>query len=143
MTQQCAHNVHLGVTCAGVSARTVDFLEDDGCLSDAETGTTVLFGNKGRQITRRRERVNKGLRIILLLIDFAPILVGEAAAKVAYRGTQLPKVHRHREHKFSLEIRSNCRFHSGAPAAFWGCRMKREASFHFVPTFRWRKILLA
>jgi hypothetical protein len=63
----------------------VDFLEDDAGLGDAQSGAPVLLRDQSGEIFAGGERIDEILRVLLVLIDVAPICTREILAKFANR----------------------------------------------------------
>ncbi len=79
-----AHIVHLAVAGAGIAARAVDLLHDDGGLGQAEARAAILFGDQRCEPARLGECVDKRLRVAALLVDATMVLRREFGAERAH-----------------------------------------------------------
>ena len=81
--EQRAHRVHLRVAGARAAPGAVDLFEDDARLGEVQSRSSVRFGDEGRQIAGGGQRVHEGRRVLLGLVDGAPVLVRELLAEPA------------------------------------------------------------
>ncbi len=95
--EERAHRVHLRVGARGVSAGTVDLLEDGRRIGDVESRSAVLGRNERREPARLRERVDELLGVFALPIDLAPVGVAEVGAELPDGGADLVAVRIARE----------------------------------------------
>ena len=86
MAQQHAHGVHLGVSGGGVAARAIDLFEDDGAFGHAEAASAVLLGDHRAEPAQAGQLADELLGVLRLLVEVAPVAVGEPGAYVAHRG---------------------------------------------------------
>src|SRR5581483_10551318 len=89
VSQDSAHDVHLGMARPAVRAGAVDLLHDDRGLRDTEPRAAVLGGDQSREPTRLGERRDEILRVGLVPVDPAPVLVGESGTQLAHATAKL------------------------------------------------------
>jgi hypothetical protein len=71
-----------------VPSGTVDLLEDDCRLGDAQPQSPVLGGDERRQIAGLGERVDELFGILAVAVALLPVLLAELFAQCAHRTTQ-------------------------------------------------------
>ncbi len=89
MAEQSAHDVHLSMAGGRVASGTVNLLQNDRRLGQSHANTAICFRDKGCQITGITHSPNKLGRVCFLAVQFSPILVGVASAKLAHGLAQI------------------------------------------------------
>src|SRR5207302_9019515 len=111
--QQRAHDVHLGVRGRRIAAATVDLLQDDRGLGDAQSGAAVLGGNEHRQPASFSERLHEVCRVGVGAIQGTPVGIRVGDAQLAYGGADGVVLFRDAEvHWLQVperELRGSCR----------------------------------
>ena len=88
MSQQRPHRVHLRVAHGRISARVIDFFEDQRGGVEFESGSAILFGDQGGEKAGLRQGCNKTLGIGAFPVELAPVRIAEGGADVAHRVAQ-------------------------------------------------------
>ena len=81
----------LGCQPNGLAAATVDLLKDHRSLGQAKAGAAVFLRDQRRQPAGPGQRIDEGLGIGTLPIDFAEVSGGILRTEVAYGVAYVPK----------------------------------------------------
>src|SRR5262249_24382959 len=84
VTQDCAHGVHLSVTCSAVSTGSVYLLQNCGSGAKIESAAAIFFGDQRGEITRFRQSRDEFGRVSAVAIQRAPVFSGKLGAQRAY-----------------------------------------------------------
>ncbi len=84
VSEQGEHVVHLPMDGPGVTAATVDLLEDHRSLGEAQAGAAVFFRDHRREPAGLGHGGDEGFREALFLIDPAPVFGGKFSTEGAH-----------------------------------------------------------
>ena len=73
VAQQGAHDIHLCVAGCGVASGTVDFLQDQAALEDAQTAAAVSFRNQRCKVPGLAQFLHECLGIFAFFVQLAPV----------------------------------------------------------------------